>query len=192
MQKLTFKIKGIAPIVMHNGRLADLTDPYARKMKDITSKRKKTDADYDELARLEFLGGLYLDDNDVPCVPAYVFEACIIGKGGAARKERMGKESAAALWVMEDAPLVYEGPRDASELWTDKRFVFQALVRVGQAKIMRTRAIFKEWAAEITIDFNENLLDEEEIKRWVEVAGEQVGLMDWRPRFGRFDVEWIE
>lgn len=190
MKKLSFTIVGIAPLLMHNGRLADRDDVYARKMKEITSNRKKTDADYDELNRLSFLGGLYLDKNDEPCIAAYVFEACIIGKGGAARKERMGKESAAAFWCVNDAPLIYDGPREPEKLWKDKKFVSEALVKVQNNKVKRIRPIFEEWSAKITVEFNEKLLDEDSVKRWVEIAGEQVGLCDWRPRFGRFRVEW--
>ena len=55
-------------------------------MKAITSNRKKTDADLDELARLEFMGGLYLNKEGRVIIPAYVMEGCLIGKGGAARK----------------------------------------------------------------------------------------------------------
>lgn len=175
---------------MHNGRLAAQDDPYARKMKEISSNRKKTDADYEEMARLEFLGGLYLNENDEPCIPGYVFEATIIGRGGAARKERMGKESAAAFWVQEDTPLLYDGPRKPEELWEDKRFVSKALVNIQKNKVTRTRPIFKNWSADITVEFDPSLLNEEDVRRWIEVAGQQVGLMDWRPRYGRFSVEW--
>ena len=190
MKQLNFTIVGIAPLLMHNGRLADRDDPYARKMSEITSKRKKTDADYEELDRLSYLGALYLDENDEPCIPSYVFEACIIGRGGSARKEKMGKESAAAFWVLEDASLKYDGPRVPQELQKDKGFISEALVKVGQNKVKRVRPIFKEWSADITVEFNESLLDEADVRRWIEVAGEQVGLMDWRPRLGRFRVEW--
>ena len=190
IQKVSCKITGVAPLLMHNGRLADRDDEYARAMSEITSKRKKVDADYEELARLEFMGGLYISEDLLPIIPGYVMEATLIGKGGAARKERLGKEAAAALFVVNDFPLIYEGPETPKELWADKRFVFQSLVTIQRAKIKRTRPMFKEWAADILVEFNDNLLDEEQVKRWIEVAGEQVGLIDWRPRFGRFEVEW--
>jgi len=188
METLNYRIVGMSPLLMHNGQLADPSNEIARKMKEISSKRKKTDADYLELGRLEFLGGLYLLNGE-PCIPGYVFEACLIGKGGAARKERMGKEAAAALWVMVDFPLIYDGPRDPYELWEDERFRHTALVIVNNSRIVRTRPIFKDWVANVSLQFNPELLDAEKIERWVHVAGEQVGLMDWRPRFGRFRVE---
>ena len=190
IQKVNCRITGVAPLLMHNGRLADRDDEYARAMSAITSKRSKADSDYEELARLEFMGGLYVNGNTAPIIPGYVMEATLIGKGGAARKERLGKEAAAALYVVNDSPLIYEGPKTPKELWANKDFVFQALVTVQRAKIKRTRPIFRQWAADIEVEFNDALLDEKQVKRWVEVAGEQVGLMDWRPRFGRFEVEW--
>lgn len=150
------------------------------------------DSDYEEMGRLEFLGSLYLNEDNEPCIPSYVFEACLIGRGGAARKEKMGKEAAAALWVVEDAPLIYDGPKNPDEMWKNKKFVSRSLVRVGQARVTRTRPIFKEWKAEFAVEFNPELLNEESVRRWIEVAGEQVGLCDWRPRFGRFEVSWSE
>ena len=177
-------------MLMHNGRLADNADPYVLAMKEVTKKRTKTDADHEELARLEFLGGLYLGENDEPVIPATVFEAALIGRGSSSRMEKSGKQAAAALWVLDDSPLIYDGPKDAATLWLTKRFVSQELVRIQRSTVKRTRPVFKEWAAEIGVEFNEKLLDEDVVKRWVETAGEQVGLMDWRPRLGRFSVKW--
>ena len=191
METLRFKIQGISPLLMHNGQTADPANVWSRKMKEITSKRKKVDADYEELARLEWLAGLYLKDN-APCIPGFVFEAALIGKGSSARKERMGKEAAAAVWVIEDFPLEYDGPADPHELWEVERFRNQSLVRVSQSRVLRTRPFFKEWGATIEVTYDDELIDGETVKRWIEVSGRQVGLMDWRPKFGRFEVEWIE
>jgi len=190
MKKLRFTITGDAPLLMHNGRLADNSDAYVLAMKKITGKRKKTVADHEELARLEFLGGLYLGENNEPVIPGAVFEAALIGKGSSSRMERSGKAAAAALWVVNDAPLLYDGPKDPDTMWEDKRFVSQMLVKIQRATVKRTRPVFKEWSAEVTVEFNEKLLDEKDVRRWIEIAGEQVGLMDWRPRFGRFSVKW--
>jgi len=189
MKTLSFRIVGVSPLLMHNGQLADRTNNFTRQIAEISSKRKKTDADYDEMSKLEWFGGLYLY-NQEPCIPGFLFEAALIGKGGAARKERMGKEAACSVFVTKNFPLQYDGPRDLHELWERKEFVDLSLAKIKTSTIMRTRPIFQEWSAEIEIQFNENLIDEDTLKRWIEVAGEQVGLMDWRPRYGRFTVEW--
>ena len=106
IEKLNFRIAGLSPLLMHNGQAADPSNTYARKMKEVSSKRAKTDADYEELAKIEWFAGLYLVNKE-PCIPGYVFEAALIGKGSSARKERMGKEAAASLWVTQDFPLEY-------------------------------------------------------------------------------------
>jgi hypothetical protein len=41
------------------------------------------------------------------------------------------------------------------------------------------------------VDFDDNVIEEEEILKVAEDAGLLVGLGDWRPRFGRFMVEKI-
>lgn len=186
-EKLTFKIQGISPLLMHNGQLADPGNQYSRAVKEISSKRNKTEADFEEMARLEWMGSLYLADG-APCIPGYVLEATLIGRGGAARKQKMGKQAAAGLYVTANFPLEYDGPRDPKELWTINRFRFQALVRVGQARVMRTRPIFNEWAATVNIEVEPDLVNVADAKLWMAIAGRESGLMDWRPKFGRFEV----
>jgi len=193
MKKLNFTVVGDAPLLTHNGRLAANNDPYARKMGEISSKRKKTDADYEELARLEFLGGLYLNEDDEPCIPARVFEACIIGRGSTARQSKLGKSVAAAVWVDDSAPLQYDGPRNPDKLWKEG-YWRQDLVKVRTSRVMRTRGQFKDWSADFTVLYDPDMVNEDELKHWIEDSGITQGLGDWRPQtgghFGRFSVEW--
>ena len=190
MQLLTCKIVGVAPLLMHNGLLADPAYSWTLKMKEVTSKRKKSAADYDEMARIEWNGSLYLLEG-APCIPGVVLEGALLGRGGAARTEKMGKVAAASMRVMKDFPLIYEGPSDLVELWNDPEFRFQAMVKVQMARVKRTRPMFKEWAAFIEIEYDEDFIDASILERWLIIAGKQVGLMDWRPKYGRFKVEQI-
>lgn len=194
LKKLSFKIVGVSPLLMHNGQLADPGNSFSLSMKEVSSKRKKVAADYQELARLEFLGGLYLMNKE-PCIPGRVFEGALVGKGGAARKERAGKIAQIGVYVLDNFALEYDGPKDPFEMWKmhvngDSTFVDQSLVVVGQARIVRTRPTFPKWAAHIKVDVDTDFVDLETAKRWIEIAGQQVGLCDWRPKFGRFSVTW--
>lgn len=190
MKKLKFRLTGVTPLLMHNGQTVDPLNTYSRKIKEISSKRKKTDQDYEDMSRLEFLAGLYLDENNQPCIPGTIVEAAIIGRGGAARMERAGKQAAAAVFVDNDLALEYEGEKDPNKMYDDERLRHVAKVRVQSNSIVRTRPrIPLPWSAEGELVYNENLVNEDAIIRWLEVAGEQVGLMDWRPKFGRFTVE---
>jgi len=187
IEKLNFKIQGTAALLMHNGQLADPSNEFTRAIKEVSSKRKKVDADYEEMARLEWYGSLYLFGG-APCIPGYVMEGCLIGRGGAARKQKMGKEAAAGLYVTDDFLLEYDGPKDPKELWKVEEFRFKAPVKVGQARVMRTRPIFREWAASVVVEVDDELVNPEDVRAWMAVAGRQVGLMDWRPKCGRFTV----
>ena len=186
-EKLRFEIRGISPLIMHNGRLADPNDSYSRAIKEISSKRAKTEADYEEMARLEWMGALYLEHGE-PCIPGYVLEAALIGRGGAARKQKMGKQAAAGLYVTANFPLEYDGPRNPKDLWLLEDFRFRTTVRVLQARIMRMRPIFSDWGAIVTIEVEPDLVDVVAANLWMSIAGRESGLMDWRPKFGRFQV----
>jgi hypothetical protein len=182
VKSLSYKIVGTVPLVMHNGRLANPLDSFAQAIKEVSGKRNKTEADYEEMARLEWLGGLYLLDGK-PCVPGYVVEATLIK---AARKQRKGKQAEAGLFVMKDFPLEYDGSRDPRELCENEAFHLCVPVRIKGNRIMRTRPIFQEWAVTVEVEINLNLVNEKDLDLWMETAGSEIGFMDWRPKYGRF------
>lgn len=186
-QRLRFKLTAASPLVMHNGRLANPLDPMAKALKSVSGKRAKTDADYEELARIEFLGGLYVGD-DGPCIPGELIEAVLIA---AAKKAKRGPQAKAGLLSDANHRLDYNGPREPDALWQAEEHRLVAGVRVGQARVMRTRPIFRDWSAEIFVDFLPGQLNRGEVAEMVRVAGEVVGLGDWRPRFGRFTAEML-
>ena len=181
METLSFRLTGISPLICHNGQLADPLNIWTRKLKKVSSQRKKTEKDYEEMARLEFMGSLYINDG-VPVIPGRLLKAALAGRGSAARMEKEGRAAGVGIFCDPCYVLQYEGPKDPKALWEDERFRFRIGVRVGQATVMRTRPIFYGWSAEpVVVYYQSDLLNRESIVRWMEVAGPQVGLMDWRP-----------
>lgn len=184
-QRLSCRITGVSPLIMHNGALANPLNPIAKAMRRVSSKRAKTEADFEELARLEFLGSLYLGGGE-PCVPGEVLEAALTE---AAKKMRRGNQAKAGIVCLGNFALEYEGPRKPDDLWRDESFRLVVGVRVQRAKVMRTRPIFRDWAAEVSIDFRPVDLNRSEVEEIVRIAGDVVGIGDWRPKFGRFVSE---
>ena len=182
---LRLRLTAASPLLMHNGRLADPLDDHARAIAQVAGKRRKTEADHRHLAELEFRGGLYTSGG-VPCIPAEMVEAALVR---AAAQERRSPRAKAGLVVRDDLRLEYQGPTDIDGLWRDPAFRLRSAVRVGPSRIMRTRPQFREWAADLVVDYLPGLLNASEVHGFVVVAGEQVGLGDWRPRFGRF---WVD
>jgi hypothetical protein len=186
-ERLKFHLAGVSALLMHNGRLADPLEPIARQMRQVSAKRKKTEADHEELGRLEFLGGLYLDDGE-PCIPGELIEAAFVN---AAKKMRRGAEAKIGIIADANFKLIYDGPRDPQKLWADKRFRFRCGVRIKNSRIIRTRPIFRDWACEIFVDFQPNQLNRADVDEMAKTAGAIVGIGDGRPKFGRFAVATI-
>jgi hypothetical protein len=185
-QILTFKVTGVVPLLMHNGQLVDPLNRHSQSIAQITKKKKKTDADHREVSRREFFGSLYLDADGGPCIPSEMQEAAIV-RG--AMKEKRGPAAKAGILVEDNARLDYHGPRDPHELWKDEQFHLRVPARVGAQKVMRTRPHFSEWASTFVIKYIPTLLNAAEVRSFLVAAGEQIGIGDWRPRFGRFRVE---
>ncbi len=184
-QTLHYKLTSSAPLIMHNGQTADPLNKWARLLKQISGKRKKADADYIEMARIEFFAGLYMSA-DGPIIPNTVIDGMTVNS---AKKMKEGPIAKSGCFCLEHASFNYEGPRTAGDLWADERFRFSAKVKVGQASVMRMRPRFDAWSAVVTLTIEDTLVNPAQVDKWMEIGGAQVGLCDWRPQYGRFMVE---
>jgi len=190
MKTMEVKWTGIRPLVMHNGLMADPTNPLVRRIKEITSKgtKKLTDSDYEERDRLEWEAGLYWDENDGLIVPSDNIERCIqLG----AQKSRIGKDVQAAVFcAVPHVALKYDGPKDKEKLYADPRFTLRKGVAVQKNRIIRIRPMVPTgWSIQFAIEFDESIVNPKSLVKAMQDAGALIGLGDWRPKFGRFLVE---
>lgn len=189
-----FQIKGVVPTIMCNGQTADPLNSFAKRMKKISSKKNKTEEDHMELAKIEWYASLYLDKDGRPCWPSENIESMLVY---AAKKIRKGTDAKAAVFIEENAPIIYEGPKNADSLWIfrsfdNNPFISRVPAVVNRSRVMRTRPIFNEWSLEFDVNFLPDMFDEQQIIDTVETAGRVIGLSDWRPKYGRFIVEKTE
>lgn len=189
IKSLKFKIKGASPLMMHSPRGINPRDPLKVEIAKLTSIRsnKRSEDQETEIHRLEFMMGLYLDEKVGPYVPGIAIEACI--RDGA-RVSRKGKSIESGVFVAEDVvPLGYKGPRDPESLWADANFVDQRRATVGKAGVLRTRPIFHDWTLEFGVNYDPDQVNKDDLIEFVKTAGAVKGLLEHRPRFGRFTVE---
>ena len=180
-------LTGTDALLMHSARLANPLDPAARAVKKLTSKRTKTDADYAELAQVEWTGGMYYDPEIGPYVPADNIWRALYDGGKRFKKGPRVKE--AVLITTNINPLAYHGPRELDKLWKDDRFQHHSSVRVGTSRTTRCRPHFPQWTVEADGIIDPSILEMEELRQIAETAGSVIGLGDWRPRYGRFTVD---
>ena len=187
MANLKVKLKGVCPLLMHNGQTADPINHFSRAIKAISGKRKKVDADYIEMSRLEWYASIYVNEENQIIIPSDNIDATLIN---GAKKQKLGSVAKSALWVNHDAVLVHsKSGLSIDELWADETTRFIKAVKIGTSKVMRTRPVFKDWSCVIDVDYDELQLNEETVISIFIDAGRMVGIGDWRPRFGRFEVE---
>ncbi len=184
-QQIRFRVRGVCPLLMHNGQLSNPLNKFSKQMKKLTGKHTKTDKDYAELACIEFLGSLYTDKEGRPILPGELIEATIVS---GAKKKRKGPAAKAGLIVDGNALLVYSGPKTAKELVKDDSFRNVTPVKIKTSRVIRTRPQFDEWECEFTVHYLPGEANFDEIQEWVEIAGRVCGFGDWRPRYGRFEV----
>ena len=185
------QFQGVSPLLCHNGQTADPRNTYAKAMKAVSGKRKKTDADYDEMARLEWLAGLYRIDGDL-VLPDYVIESAMI-KG--AMKSKRGPQAKCGLFFTEHASLQFDGKPDViddgtlTDMFESGQFTHTIGVKVGMAKVMRTRPVFRNWSITAVAQYDPDVLNLREVEEIAIDAGKLVGIGDWRPKHGRFNAE---
>ena len=189
-QTVRLRVVGIRALIMHSDRLADPLAPITKKMKTITSKRKKTEEDLERMAQLEFMAGMYHDEDMGPFIPGKNFHATLVN---GAKLSKQGANFKRAMEVVtESAPLEYEGPRTLEELWGDPLFRLTTSVKVQTSRVMRTRPMFPSgWAAEFDVRHDPTQIDKETLIRVAQEAGDYVGLCDYRPFYGKFTVKEI-
>ena len=175
--------------IQHNGRLADPLNLFTIEMKTFTGKKKKTIKDHEMIAKLEWRGGLYVDDDNKPIIPADALQKCIIE---GARKSKSGKLAEIGIMVDDDALLKYSGPLSIEKRENDPMCQLRVGVVVSRARIYRTRPLFRDWSAEATFLVDDSVVDDQVFMNAITAAGAQVGLGDWRPRHGRFTVEIVK
>ena len=190
MNSVKIKIRGTSPLLMHSDRLSNPLDPLTKEIKTYTGKRKKTDDDFTEIARLEWVGGLYHDEKTGPYLPARNVKAMLIQ---AAKKSKDGPKVKTGCTILEDKlPISYEGPREVKTLWSSGKFTDMRSVGVQGARCMRCRPIFQEWETTFTVIYDPAVVDKADLLRFAEVGGQVVQLGDYRPAnggdFGRFEV----
>ena len=190
MKIMTVEWTGIRPMLMHNGLMADPTNPLTKRIKEITSKgsKKLTESDHEERDRLEWEAGLYWSEENGLVIPSDNIERCIqLG----AQKSRVGKDIQAAVFcVQTEVPVKYDGPKNKDKLYADKRFQLRKGVAIQKARIIRLRPMIPTgWKLNFDLEFDDSIVNEKAVTKAMIDAGALIGLGDWRPKFGRFTVE---
>lgn len=178
MKTFEVKIVGTAPLLMHK-----FSEEAERSLEAQTKKaRKDLGSDEEQAEQVAYRldnGGLYLPGEAV-------YQATIKAAVGFKVKGARGKtykDTAKGNLIVEPdcIPLSLNG-NELREYLIDKR-----RVRVQRNAVMRVRPRLDEWEAQFTARIiDHEALPGEVLNAIFVAAGQAIGLLDYRPRFGRF------
>jgi hypothetical protein len=193
------RIDGVQPTLMHCNQATNPLNPFAKKMKAIQNKRKKTDEDHEALLRLDWEAGLYYDEKIGVYIPSTNIEAML---RDAAKKLKKGTDVKQSVRVFpNEIPLIYSGPRELEKL---KEIAFSGVpvngeafcdirpVKIGTSTISRARPRFNRWALEFEIEADDAVFNMDDIIQILHIAGTKIGMSDYRPRYGTFEVKVLK
>jgi len=188
-KNVVLRLKGVSPLILHNGDMADPLNPSTKRMKKFSGKRDKTEADYDEMAKIEWEGGLYVNDKDRIVVRSTCIEATLIS---GAKKKKKGEQFKSGIRLEDNPELIIPDPYvKYDDLWGNPKYRLTCGVRVQRNRIMRTRPIFPDWELNVTVVYIDSILNKVDVIDVAKLAGAIVGMCDWRPKYGRFVVEEV-
>lgn len=187
--KIILTLQGTSPLLMHNPQMVDPQFELNRQIKALTSKRKKTDEDLQQIEKLEWYGGLYtegVNGEQVVVQPTSKVRKCLINTGKITKSGKMVERSISFSSL--NVPLIYDGPRNIDELYAQKRFHSRLSVGISGKRVMRVRPQFFPWSLELHGLFIEDAgLNFDAFEQIVELAGLVEGIGDNRVNgYGRF------
>lgn len=193
-------IRGTRPLIIHSDRGIDPFDPLVKRQGEILAnkKTKGLEENIREVEWLKYAMSFYGNADEAPFVPVDNLLKCF-SEAAFGVKKTGKKEVQSGIDIDEDDILVeFDGPKTAREMFDhvdggDRPFVLSKSVRIppktGSRVPMSRPRIPAGWTMAFTIKKKEHCgLSMGETKRIVAAAGQQVGLCDWRPRYGLFEV----
>ena len=173
MEVYEVAIRGTKPLLMCKPTEFDLSDMPKRRRGEHLDPRTEAEM------------RLYKDDKGNIVIPAVNVKACIRDAGRNYKVKGRGRTTfAAMIRAAIDVqppliPLIHDG-------WTvDVRPV----VIQGSGRILRARPRFDKWELRFKIiNRDPTVIHEDMLRRILEDAGRYIGLCDFRPEFGTFEV----
>lgn len=191
MEAIVLRFTGVRPLLMHNVALADPLSVQAKELARATGKNKgknKTDEGYANIRRAEWFGGLELSNGKLALSSDRILGVITSG----ARRKKLGKDIEKGVQAADEFFLIkYDGPTDLEKLYAQPNFVDVRSVKIGQSRVQRTRPKLPEWSVDVELLFDATVIDRATLVECAEEAGQYCGIGDFRPRFGRFEVQEI-
>lgn len=192
-EKFKIEINGISPLIIHNCQISNPLNPYNKKLKEITSKRKKTEEDHEKILNIQWEAALYWSDSLGLYMPWENLYACLLK---AAKSHKMGPKMGG--FSFSDAigyPIQTKHHKNLEALRNDPNNKLVKMVNIQRSKTLSCRPIFQSWKIEFVFETDPNFITPNEVKTILLTAQARGGLGVWRPTspqpgpYGKFSID---
>ena len=150
-----------------------------------------------EIARLQFMASWYIDKDGRYVLPS---ENMLMSMYAGAREFKMGVKFLENVQILEDNLVIdFDGQGKTLEELYDGgmgKWVDTRLCGIGtgmsKAKVSATRALIDEWSFTLTLEYDNEQINLEDVMRAAEIGGLRKGVGTYRRRFGRYRVEKVK
>jgi len=172
--QIATEVKGLCPLIQHN--------PESMSVLPTGKKVDYNDAGY---KKLEMESTQYRDEKGNLVQPADHFMAALVKAGARFKYEgRLSYASVVEGGVLIEPEMILH--KKGTKVEKFERWVVVP-PRTG-ARIRRVRPIIKDWSLSFTTNVMNDSINFETLKKIFEYAGSFIGIGNWRPRYGRFEV----
>jgi len=179
METYEIEIVGVRPLLVHA--------PVG--LGDVPSRRRGEHFSPQQEAEMY----LYRDPDGRPCIPAINIKACLRDAGRNYRVKGRRSTFAAMIRAGIDVEPFYIPILDPETTQIAKWVVDYRPVVVQGQRIMRARPRFDRWMLRFkVVNKDPTVILRDAFKKILEDAGKWIGLGDYRPEFGLFEVRKIE
>lgn len=172
--RITIPIEGTSSFISHrkDARAGEL---WEKKMTGEGSQKKLTDPEE------EWKASLYLNEGGQPCLPGRAIKKAMVSASMYGEKKQKTYLKGAFYVIEEFVPILYD--REV------KRRDFLPLMG-GRSHHNSYRVEFFGWKANITIEYNSNVITPSVLYNLMEIAGFSIGVGDDRPEKGGMHGRW--
>lgn len=187
MKEISVTIEGTAPLLQHRYLFKDEAEVF--------SKKKSGSKDYSE----EWRKALYWNPDVGLFQPATHVEGALIRAASNFQITGRGKKTykdliKSTVFVKPDIiPYGHERLDPDALLERGIILIHRAICVVQRARVERLRPLLPVgWRLSFTIELHDEQMPKEVVKEILDYSGKFVGIGDWRPRHGRFQVVRFE
>lgn len=170
-ETINVSIRGTSPLLMN------------KFVGDEDDKLKKTKRVYDKNEETE--NSIYRDESGAVCQPSLHLEAAMTKAAvDFLMKGKKTYKDAVKSGIFVEPEMI---PHKISDYET-----FAVPVVINRSRVVKARARLNEWELDFRVINRDERLTPDIIKEILETAGKFVGIGDWRPRFGKFEITKFE